>query len=103
MSAREAACADFPTYYELALSWRAIPPAEIQLARIAAYIGVPSTASSAPSEVHTPAQPEGAAVAASSDAQTEAGISQLQQAGFPVFQGPLHPHVSAMLADLPLK
>lgn len=103
MSAREAACADFPTYYELALSWRAIPPADIQLARIAAYLGMPSSASAPSSPVHTDAQPSAPHSAEQREAQTQAGIAELQQAGFPVFEGPLHPTVAAMLADLPLK
>lgn len=90
------------TYYQLAKYWQRLPPENILLWQIAQVLGIP--ASSKSGDVHTPAR---AAQAVSDplnrDAQTEAGISELQRAGFPVFQGPLDPTVSAMLSDLPLE
>lgn len=103
MSPREAACADFPTYYALAVSWREIPPADIQLARIAAFLGIKTSKDTRASPVHTSAQTGAPVSPQNHDASTEAGISQLQQAGFPALQGSLSPTVSAMLADLPLE
>jgi hypothetical protein len=103
MSPRAAACADFPTYYALAVSWRQVPPADIQLARIAAFLGIKTSEATRASPVQTSAPPGAPVSPQDSDAHVEAGISQLQQAGFPAFQGPLSPTVSAMLADLPLK
>ena len=107
-SAAQSRCADLRTYYELALSWREVPPADVQLARIAAYLGLPAP-SSAPAASQRP-DPSGPSPAVHTYArprqtpeQQEQGLQQAAMHGIPIFQGPLPADMAALLADLPLE
>ena len=100
-SAREAGRCDLKTYYQLATHWQKLPPENILIWQIAKALNI--YAPSGDRTMHTSAQTGAPVTPPNHDASTEAGISQLQQAGFPAFQGSLSPTVSAMLADLPLE
>lgn len=91
-SRQEAGACDFKTYYELQTFWQQLPPAEIQLARIASALGLKTT----PSGQGTSRRP--AALENPGDDEIAHTIRQL---GMPIFHGPLPAEDAALLAGLP--
>lgn len=83
------------TYYELALFWRSVPPAEIQLLQIASALGIkPREGGAAQASARPSNQPQ--------QEISEQGLQELASAGLPVFQGPLPAHLKTVLEGLPL-
>lgn len=94
---RDACAADLPTYYTLRKHWQELPPAQVQLARMAAYLGIE------PAKAGTAARSSSAAPASpASDTEKEEAIARLQGAGLPIFEGPLPDDARIALMGLPL-
>ena len=100
-SRQEAGACDFKTYYELQTFWQQLPPAEVQLARIASALGLKTTA--------TASRPSGT-TGGTTGASRQPGPPKpaddeiahtIQQLGMPVFHGPLPAEDAALLAGLP--
>ncbi len=97
-SRQQAGRCSLATYYELAVFWRSVPPAEIQLLQIASALGIkPREGGSAPASA-----PRSGSSPAAKQEMSEQGLQELAGAGMPVFQGPLPDYIKQVLEGLPL-